>query len=157
MVATYGQHLAVFNTDAKKTFLPLLEGANMPAQMAAMPGGDPVKLYPKDVGHYLLRDDANHPWMTADVFVLRYPTHAVSGLDGRFRITGVPAGKVKVSSYLPAIDVELHPDVGIAKASQEREIEVPAGGTVKVDFVLAYKTPPPRPKVHRDPNAPIVK
>jgi hypothetical protein len=157
VVLTYGQHLDIYNADVKETYLPLLEGAWLPAQMAAVPGGDPVKLYPTDVGHYLLRDDANHGWMSADVFVLRYPTHAVTGLDGRYRISGVPAGKVKVSSYAPPMDVQLHSDFGIAEATHEREIEVKAGETSRVDFVFAYKTPKPRPKPKEVPNRPIVK
>jgi len=157
IVATYGQHLEVFNTDVKERFLPKLDGANLPAQIAAMPQGDAVKLYPTEVGHYALRDDANHAWMYADVFIVRYPTHAVTGLDGRYRIAGIPAGKVKISTYAPPIDAELHPDFGITASTEEREIEVKAGETVQVNFTLAYKKPKARPKPKEDPNRPIVK
>jgi hypothetical protein len=157
LAVTYGQHLEVFNTDPKETFLPVLEGAHLPASMAAIPHGDGVNLYPLEVGHYQLREDAAHPWMLADVFVLRYPTHTVTGLDGHYRITGIPAGKVKVSMYLPVIDAQLHPDVGIPNPTQEREVEVKAGETTKVDFSLAYKVPKPVPKPKVDPNRPIIK
>jgi hypothetical protein len=158
VVVTYGQHLDVKNTDTKQTFLPVLDGAWAPAQMAAVPRGDGVKLYPTEVGHYVLRDDAGHKWMHADVFALRYATHAVTGLDGHYRIAGIPPGKVKVSTYLPPIDAQLHPDVGIAKSAEEREIEVKAGETVKADFSIAYKAPkrpPPKPK--GEPERPIIK
>lgn len=157
VVMTYGQHLEISNTDVKENFLPVLDGAKQPALFAATPGGDEVKLYPTEVGHYALRDDANHSWMYADVFTLRYATHAVTGLDGRYRISGVPAGKVKVSSYVPPIDAQLHPDYGIANVTQEREIEVKPGETARVDFAFAYKTPKPRPKPKEDSNRPIVK
>jgi hypothetical protein len=157
VVVTYGQHLEVFNTDVKESFLPLLDGASMPAQIAAMPRGDSVKLYPTEVGHYALRDDAGHKWMYADVFVLRYPTYAVTGLDGHFRITGIPVGKVKVSMYAPVIDAGLHPDVGIRGATEEREIEVKTDEPVRADFNIEYKVPKPVPKPKVDPNRPIIK
>ena len=157
VVVTYGQHLDIFNTDGKENFLPMLEGAKLPAQMAALPGGDSVKLYPTEVGHYALRDDANHAWMYADVFALRYPTHAVTGLDGHYRISGVPAGKVKLSAYVPPIDVQLHPDFGVTDVTQEREIEVKPDQTVRSDFVFAYKAPKPRPKIKEEPIRPLVK
>jgi hypothetical protein len=157
VVLTYGQHLEVFNTDPKTSYLPTLVGANMPAQMAAMPHGDAVKLYPNEVGHYVLSDDAKHDWMYADVFVVPFPTHAVTGLDGRYRIEGIPAGTVKVSMYAPVIDAQLHPDFGIESVTQEREIELKAGETTKIDFVLPYKTPKPKPKPKIDPDRPIVK
>jgi hypothetical protein len=157
VVLTYGQHLEVSNTDPKESYLPTLVGANMPAQMAAMPRGDAVKLYPAEVGHYLLSDDSKHEWMQADVFVVPFPTHAVTGLDGRYRIQGIPPGIVKVSMYAPAVDAQLHPDFGIDSVTQEREIELKAGETTQLDFVLNYKTPKPRPKPKPDPNRPIVK
>jgi hypothetical protein len=157
VVMTYGQHLEVFNTGPKESFLPTLLGANMPAQMAALPHGDAVKLYPGEVGHYLLSDDAKHDWMSADVFVVPYSTHAVTGLDGHYRIEGIPPGKVKISMYAPAIDVHLHGDFGIASVTQEREIELKPDETTKVDFVLPYKTPKPRPKPKPEADRPIVK
>jgi hypothetical protein len=157
VVLTYGQHLEVFNTDSKESYLPMLVGANMPAQMAAMPRGDAVKLYPSEVGHYLLSDDASHEWMKADVFVVPFPTHAVTGLDGRYRIQRIPPGVVKVSMYAPVVDAQLHPDFGISSVTQEREIELKAGETTQLDFTLPYKAPKPRPKPKPDSDRPIVK
>jgi len=157
LVLTYGQHIEVFNTDAKESYLPTLIGAHLPAQMGAMPRGDSVKLYPSEVGHYVLSEDAGHPWMYADVFVVPFPTHAVTGLDGRYRIDDIPPDKVKVSMYAPMIDAQLHADFGIDSVTQEREIELKAGETTKADFVLPYKTPKPRPKPKEDKGRPIVK
>ncbi len=155
---TYGQRLEVTNTDIQQSFLPTLLGLEMPAQNVAMPRGDAVKLYPTEVGHYALADGMNRTWMYADVFVLRYPTYAVTGLDGRYRVEGVPVGKVKVSAYLPAIDRDLHPDVGIARSSVEREVEVKAGETTQADFVIPYKQPKPtKAKPPSETKAPIIR
>jgi hypothetical protein len=158
LVLTYGQRIEVSNTDPKETFLPTLEGAISPAQMVAVPGGDSVKLYPTEVGHYALREGTNHNWMEADVFVLRYPTAVVTDLTGRYRIAGIPVGKVKISVYVPPIDAQLHPDVGIARPTEDREVDVVAGETVQADFVLAYKAPknPPKPKL-QSPARPLIK
>jgi hypothetical protein len=143
---TYGQHIEVSNTDPREAFLPTLEGANLPAQLVAIPRGEAVKLYPPEVGHYALVDGMGKNWMFADVFVLKYATHAVTGLDGRFRISGIPVGKVKVSAYLPLVDTELHPEAGIPQPSFDRDVEVKEGEIAHVDFVVPYKTPKPAPK-----------
>jgi len=143
---TYGQRIEVANTDSRETYLPNLLGANMPAQLVAMPRGDAVRLYPMEVGHYALADGMGKSWLVSEVFVLRYATHAVTGLDGHFRIAGIPVGKVKVSAYLPQVDPELYAAVGIAQPSLDRDVEVKANETTQVEFVLPYKTPKPVPK-----------
>ena len=40
-----------------------------------------------------------HPWMTAYVLVAGNPFFAVTGDDGSFKITGVPAGKYTVEAW----------------------------------------------------------
>lgn len=129
---TFGQRLEVANEDRGDKYLPRLEGARVTALMMAMPGGEPVRLYPQQPGRYALIDDLNHPWMRADVFVLKYPAHAVSGVDGSFRVEGVPAGKVRVNAGHPAI-----------ADGASREVEVKAGEATKVELTLTYRTPPP--------------
>jgi hypothetical protein len=150
IVLTYGQRIEVTNREPKQSFLPQLDGSSMPAQLIAMPKGDPVKLYPLEVGHYALREGMKGTaWMYADVYVLQYSTHAVTGLDGRYRISGIPAGKVKVSVYLPSIDTELHPDTASSPASLDREVEIKDGETTRLDVDFPYKLPkpaPPKPK-----------
>ncbi|HEU4408284.1 MAG TPA: carboxypeptidase-like regulatory domain-containing protein [Polyangiaceae bacterium] len=128
---TFGQRLEVANEDPKERYLPRLEGARHISQMFAMPGGDPVRLYPTEPGRYALVDDLNHPWLRADVFVLKYPAHAVSRPDGTFRVEGVPAGKVRVHAGHPAI-----------AEGTSREIEVKAGEEAKVELTLTYRAPP---------------
>jgi len=125
---TYGQRIEVKNYDAKEPYLPDLVGAKMAAKLMAIPRGDAVRLYPTEVGQYLLAESMGKKWMRADVFVVRFSTHAVTGTDGRYRIDGIPAGQAKVSAFLPAIGKTV-----------DRKVTVKAGETTKVDFVLPFK------------------
>ncbi|HMJ51466.1 MAG TPA: hypothetical protein VK540_05300 [Polyangiaceae bacterium] len=157
LVLTYGQRIEVTNRDSK-SFLPTLEGSRSPAQLVAMPKGDAVKLYALEVGHYALTEGTKGSgWMYADVFVLQYSTHAVTGLDGRYRIAGIPAGKVKLSVYLPSIDAELHPDTGVQASSLEREVEIKDGETTKLDIEFPYKVPKAPLKPKPVSTVPIIK
>jgi hypothetical protein len=157
LALTYGQRIEVQNSDAAQFFLPTLLGSEMPAQIVAVPRGDPVKLYPLKVGHYVLADGMNRDWMYADVFVLRYATHAVTGLDGHFRIAGIPVGKAKVSAYLPAADVVLHPEVGIQNPTVERQVEIKADQPTVINFVIPYKAPKRAPEKPARPEGPIIR
>jgi len=67
-----------------------------------------------------------HPWMFAYVTVVDHPYYAVSGADGTFKISNVPAGKYTVEA--------LHRKGGTV--TQEVEI-TDAGG--KADFVIEAK------------------
>lgn len=124
---TYGQRIEVSNVDPRNSYLPTLIGANLPAQLVAIPKGDAVKLYPMQVGHYALADGMKRTWMAADVFVLKYPTHATTGLDGHYRIDGIPVGKVRVTAYLPILDKNV-----------DRQVEVKAGEATKVDLTIPF-------------------
>lgn len=130
----FGQRLEVQNRGGEAV-VPELKGAGQAALIVAMPGGDTVKLFPPRVGQYELVD-AVHEFMRADVFVLKYPTVAVTGLDGRFEISGIPAGEVLVSAYLPAL-----------KKSVSQRVKVGAGDTATVDLTIAFdaKAQPPAP------------
>ena len=140
---TFGQRLEVKNLTLAGTFVPDLAGAQLPAQMAAMPNGDPVRLYPLRPGYYEIRDALDRPWMRAGVYVLKYSTHTVSDVDGHFQIGRIPVGKVKVSVLSPAIE-----------APAERVIEVRSGETTTVDLELVYKRP--KPEAPRVENEPVV-
>ncbi len=65
--------------------------------------------------------------MLAEVLVGKFPTHAVTGLDGHYVIPHVPVGKVKVSALLPA-----------TMAQSEKEVEVHAGELVDVPLTLPF-------------------
>jgi carboxypeptidase family protein len=129
---TFGQRLEIVNEDRGAKYLPRLDGGRAVSQMVALTGGEPVKLLPMEPGRYAIADDLNHPWMRADVFVLQYPVHTVSGVDGAFRLENVPVGKVRVHAGHPAI-----------AEGTSREIEVKAGEETRVELTLAYQAPPP--------------
>jgi hypothetical protein len=103
---TEGQHLEVKNLDPLNSYLPWLDGARMPATLVAVPRSQPVKLYSRGPQRYWLRDQMSRPFMVAHVFHLPYSTFDVTGLDGRYRIEGIPVGAVEVSVLLPAANMK---------------------------------------------------
>ncbi len=144
---TFGQRLEVLNDDSKNSYVPMLIGDTAPAHMVAVPHGDPIKLYPERVGHYLLEDEMNRPWMKADVYVVKYATFAVTGMDGVFRIEGIPVGKVKVTADVPWIVPGIEHTV---------EATVEAGKTTKLDFTLdVQKSPAPAGSASAAPSSSV--
>ena len=63
-----------------------------------------------------------HGWMSAWIFVAGNPYYSVTGEDGAFSLTDVPAGKYKVEIW--------HEKLG----TQTREVEVKEGETAKLDL-----------------------
>ncbi len=100
---TYGQHLEILNDDSAVSHLPHLDGARQPALNVAVQKGLPIKIYPREPSRYWLRDKMGKKYMVADVFTLRYSTHGVTDLNGRYEIQGIPVGEVEVNAVLPAI------------------------------------------------------
>ncbi len=125
---TYGQRLEVKNL-TRDFWTPVIEPAPNLVLMMAAPGGDPVKIYPKKPGRYVL-GDRDRKYVYADLYAFLYPTHAVSKLDGTYRIDGVPIGKLKVSARHPRIDDEVSVD-----------LEVKPNVVHKVDLKLTHKIP----------------
>jgi len=117
----FGQGLDVQNRGGE-AFMPRLVGSDQVALVVALPGGDPVRLFPSHVGRYLL-DDASHGYVRADVFVLKFPTFAVTGIDGKFEIKGIPVGQVTVSAHLPITQKTVDQQVSIV-AGEAKEIEL---------------------------------
>jgi hypothetical protein len=123
---TFGQRLDVSSKD-KETYIPELLGEHGQPQMVATPGNPtPSPLYPTHVGRYVLIDDLKL-FMTADVLVVKFPTHAVTGLDGKFEIKGVPVGSVRVNALLPTTGATLERDVTVEadKPTEEIVFEIP--------------------------------
>lgn len=127
IVMTYGQRLEIAN-DSRIPFAPYIDGTLEPAVMIAPPrqAGDPVKLYPPRPAHYLLADRLQ-AFAIEDLYVLRHPLHAVTDLDGHYRIDGVPTTKVKVGALLNVLRNEVQKDVDVRPNVVE-----------KVDLVLTY-------------------
>lgn len=121
----FGQELLVKNR-GPEAFMPLLENSGQLAMMVALPGGEPVRLYPSKVGQYRLIDQS-HPFATADVFVLKYPTFDVTGLDGEFSIEGIPVGDVVVSAYLP-----------VTRQTATERVVIESGKTAVLNLTLPF-------------------
>jgi hypothetical protein len=124
-VLTFGQSLDVRSRDSRP-YVPDLLGARLKAQLVAMPRGEPIHLYPEQPGRYQLIDSMRI-FMLADVLVVKFPTHAVTGVDGHFVIPHVPVGKVTVSALLPA-----------TMEQAQKEVEVHAGELVDVSIALPF-------------------
>jgi hypothetical protein len=122
---TFGQAIDVISKD-REGYAPNLLGSHMQAQMLALPGGAPSTLYPPQPGHYELTDSIK-VFMLADVYVLKYATHDVTSLDGRYEIKGIPVGKVRLNALLPATNTSI-----------EKEIEIKAGETLEVPLELRF-------------------
>lgn len=125
LATTFGQTIEVVSKDGE-AYVPNLLGSRMEAQLLAIPGGAASPLYPPSPGHYVLTDDIK-VFMLTDVFVLKYPTHDVTSLDGRFEIKDIPVGKVMLSALLPA-----------THAVVEKEIEIKAGEATEVELTLPF-------------------
>ena len=121
----FGQMLRIAAGD-KRPYVPDLMGQTMPAQLFAMPGAEPVNLPPRKPGRYRLVDSMRL-YNVADVFVVPYPTFAVTGVDGKFEISGVPVGKAKISALLPA-----------TMAVSARDIEISAAQPVELELTLDF-------------------
>ncbi len=122
---TFGQRIDVKSADTRP-YIPQLLGGPAGALLVAVPGGDAVPVFPQEPGHYVLIDSMRL-YSKADVFVVRYPTFDVTGLNGRYRIDGIPVGPVTVSALLPS-----------TSSTDSRQITVAANQTVNVDFTLKF-------------------
>lgn len=122
---TFGQTLEIVSKD-REAYVPNLLGSHMKAQLLALPGGVGSTVYPPEPGHYMLTDDMKL-FMMADVFVLKYSTHDVTSLDGRYEIAGIPVGKARISALLPATGVVV-----------EKEIEIKAGAPLELALEIPF-------------------
>ncbi len=125
VVATYGQTIQVRN-EGPRPFNPQLRGSRASALLVIPPQGEPVSLYPEAPGRFLLQDAA-FDYMAAQVYILKYSTFDVTGLDGEFSIGRIPPGEVLVSAFLPSIGVTV-----------EKRVTIEPGKTKKQDFELQF-------------------
>jgi hypothetical protein len=121
---TFGQQIDVINK-GPAAVSPNLLGDRGGVLLISIPGGDPVTLFPSAVGQFVLVDES-HPHAFADVFVLRFSTFDVTGLDGRFEVDRLPPGELKVSAYLPTTRQTVMKTVTVeAGQTVELELEIP--------------------------------
>ncbi|HEY5960615.1 MAG TPA: hypothetical protein VIV60_28875, partial [Polyangiaceae bacterium] len=115
---TTQQHLSVRSTD-NHPYVPALYGTKVGAALVAVPGGDAVPVYTKGPGMYLLVDEMRN-FTQATVLVVKFPTFDVTGLDGKFRIEGVPVGSADISAYLPTVNLKAEQKITVTKNSTTR-------------------------------------
>ena len=138
---TFGQRIDVFNLDAQ-SYMPRLIGTPSYALRVAMPGGSAVPVFAPKPGQYLLVDQTRD-YMRSELYVLSYPTFAVTALDGRFDIGGIPAGKVKVTAYSPALGKVV-----------EQAVDVAAGAAVDIAFTIDFSDREYRERLRSAPPVP---
>ena len=126
---TFGQRLEVVNRSRLMVGPSLLQ-APSPALLIAPPEehGDPVKLYPPHPGYFTLADRMGSDFLWVDVYALLHPLHTVSDEAGRFRISGVPVGRVQVHGRLAALETEA-----------TEEVNVTEGAMSEVALTLVYR------------------
>jgi hypothetical protein len=143
---TFGQRIEVSNLDKLESYMPYIDGARSPAVLVAVPGGDPVKLYPLSEGRYLIRDLLPKPFMHTEVFVLKYATHDVTGLDGRYEIKDVPATQVRISALLPAIGKTIAQMVDIAPGDNTLDLTFEYTDPAKAPPATSASAAPAKPE-----------
>ncbi|MCA9630051.1 MAG: hypothetical protein KC766_20410, partial [Myxococcales bacterium] len=126
LALTFGQQLEITSGD-DSTYIPELRPNRMGVLFVAPPHQEGVTLTPEHPRSYKLVD-TSHPFSTAAVFVLQYPTHDVTDEQGRFEIQGIPVGKVKINALLPP-----------TMESVGRDIEIKAGQALELELVIHHR------------------
>lgn len=135
LAVTFGQRIEVSNLDKGDSYVPFLDGANSHTVLVAVPQGAAIKLYPNGPPpkHYMLRDQMDSG-LVADVFLVRYATHDVTGLDGQYQIKNIPVGEVRVDVLLPVLD-----------KSDGKAVQIKEGDNT-LDFTLHFDAAKDLPK-----------
>ena len=105
-------------------------------------------------GAVVLRCNAGHVWMNAEMMVVNHPYYAVTDEDGNFEITGVPPGDYEIAAWhegwrvvgeSPLYDVMTQLRVKRPVFSDpvmwSKPVKVPARESVEVNFTLGERTP----------------
>ncbi len=92
-----------------------------------------------------LVDDAGHPWMGGFVHAFAHPYFAVTDVEGRFRIAGVPPGQYTVRTWHEGVRaVPGRVVAGRPQLSQplilSRPVVIAAGTETTVDFQIDLRT-----------------
>lgn len=142
----FGQRLMVGNEDATP-YMPQIP-VKMIVRRLALKGMSPVPLLLTQTGvigmTWLAGAMPGTDVPTATVFVLPSALHTVTKLDGKFRITGVPVGKARVSAAHIGMDEVI------------KDVTVEAGKEHKVDLVMTYRNvAAPAPSASTKPSSSV--
>ncbi len=145
---TYGQRIVVKGMD-NRPYVPEILGQPLPAQLFVLPTSPTVSIAPQRPGRFKLVDSMRL-FNVAELFVLPYATVDVTGVDGRFEITGIPVGKSKINALLP----QTGSVVG-------QEIEIKEGEVLEVELTLefdraAWEKAPKLPSLEKIPAYGVV-
>lgn len=141
IVVAAGQHIEINNLDPLQTYIPHLDGAKSPSTNAAIPRGPTVKVYTRGNTRYWLRNQMGMEFMMAHVWQVPFSTFQVTGLDGRYEISGVPVGKASLDVMLPQLKDAKSLVVPLTK---KVSIDVKEGDNVfDVELVFDAKTNTP--------------
>ena len=127
MAINLGDYLTIQNKDkVHNSYMPHFAGIPSPATMLAIIDRDPVGLFPDHDGMFLL-EDMKMPFMHTMLYVLPFPTFSVTGLDGKFKIDGIPTGEAKIHAYSPQLDKSITKDIVIEE-----------GKDLELDFTIEF-------------------
>jgi plastocyanin len=93
-----GQEIAIKNSDGTLHNVHTYKGAESWFNQAQPKGAEPIKKELEDTSIIKFTCDV-HPWMRGFVVVTDHPFYAVSGDDGSFTISKLPAGKYKLEAW----------------------------------------------------------
>jgi plastocyanin len=101
-----GQTLQLKNSDGLLHNVHALPKVNTPFNMA-MPANRLTAdtKFGKEEGMFLVKCDV-HPWMAAYVGVFANPFYAVSGKDGKYKISGLPPGNYEIEAWHEKLGVQ---------------------------------------------------
>jgi hypothetical protein len=94
-----GQPLVIKNSDQTLHNIHGYKGPSTLFNMAEIPNMPPVTKQLTDADQIVKLKCDVHPWMTGFVLVSSHPFFAMTGDDGSFKITGVPAGSYTVEAW----------------------------------------------------------
>jgi hypothetical protein len=94
-----GQPVQIKNSDMTLHNVHGYKGASTLFNQAELPGQPPMVKQFTDADQMVKLKCDVHPWMTGWVLVSSHPFFAVTGDDGSFKISGVPAGSYTVEAW----------------------------------------------------------